>query len=61
MHYQEVLELKQELADLKLRLAELKGLEPNEDRAREILEIEDRAKGITRYIKARAKQYGFVA
>lgn len=61
MRYQEILELKRELSDLRLRLAELKGLEPNEDRAEEILEIEKKARSITRYIKAKAKQYGFVA
>lgn len=61
MHYEEILQLKEELRSLRYSLDLLRNLAPTPDRMEQVHEIEKKAKDITRYIRARAKQYGFAA
>ena len=61
MRYQEILELKEELRQLRLSLDILKSVSPTPERLQQVKDIEARARSITSYIRAKSRQYGFAA
>lgn len=61
MRYQEIVNLKNELRELRQSLDILKTLSPTPERLQQVKNIEARAKTITSYIREKSRQYGFAA